>query len=184
LLDVEAAKKAAAESAAMSAQTQRDYGISNAWTQKQTDAINAQTAGISAGSTSGAAAAPKAYSGKYMYDTWRGGDDLTMSTDNKNWIKITPELAKNDPDVRARMQQSLDVNFPTMLQSAPSQAGAIMQAQDFYNNMLAGTYKGGGGSNALTPPSRPTGKVSWQDDQKYWRDLDAYNKAHKLGAYR
>jgi hypothetical protein len=35
------------------------------------------------------------------------------------------------------------------------------------------------------PPTRPTGRnVSWQQDQQYWRDLDAYNKQQKTGAYR
>jgi hypothetical protein len=40
--------------------------------------------------------------------------------------------------------------------------------------------KGAGGGM----PTRPTGKITWQQDQQYWRDLDNYNKANKLGAYK
>lgn len=37
----------------------------------------------------------------------------------------------------------------------------------------------------LTAPVRPTGRnVTWQQDQQYWRDLDAFNKQEHLGAYR
>jgi hypothetical protein len=33
-------------------------------------------------------------------------------------------------------------------------------------------------SSAPTAPTRPTGRnVTWQQDQQYWRDMDAYRKA-------
>ena len=52
---------------------------------------------------------------------------------------------------------------------------------------IGGTTTGAASAKAplSAPPTRPTGRnVSWQQDQQYWRDLDAYNKQQKLGAYR
>jgi hypothetical protein len=53
-------------------------------------------------------------------------------------------------------------------------------------NPAATTETGALGSVAapLTAPTRPTGRITWQQDQQYWRDLDTYNKQNKLGAYR
>jgi hypothetical protein len=64
--------------------------------------------------------------------------------------------------------------------ATPSNTAAVGQAPLTPSNVAAAAAR----PAALTAPIRPTGNVSWQADQQYWRNLDAFNKANKLGAYK
>lgn len=50
---------------------------------------------------------------------------------------------------------------------------------DYYKNnpMTGASAAASTPAPALTAPTRPKGNISWQQDQQYWRDMDAYRKA-------
>jgi hypothetical protein len=108
IADQAEAKRVAAESAALAAQTQKDYAASNAWTQQQTAAINAQTAamgnttsGTTAGATAATSSGPPAlwksyeqyWRDKGEWDTAKSYSGYHSSTDprkedNSRWGKV------------------------------------------------------------------------------------------------
>jgi hypothetical protein len=69
---------------------------------------------------------------------------------------------------------------PGSYDTNPAALGGQSAAMAATSAAEAARGKGAGGGM----PTRPTGKITWQQDQQYWRDLDNYNKANKLGAYK
>jgi hypothetical protein len=103
-----------------------------------------------------------------------------MSEDASNWITVTPELAKNDPNVRGRLQIALG-NIGDMKRNRPDQMSALVTAENYYKNILnPGQAAAPATPTALTAPVKGSGSNwTWQQDQQYWRDMDAYRKAQQ-----
>jgi hypothetical protein len=117
------------------------------------------------------------------YGSGYGAGDPATEAAVKIWKMASPatqQAAFNEyGKYYSNAPQSLD-RFNPGSTSQPAAQGGQSAAMAATSAAEAARGKGGGGGM----PTRPTGKITWQQDQQYWRDLDNYNKANKLGAYK
>src|SRR4029077_7359805 len=131
-----------------------------------------------------AAAAPVAAAPVYnLYNQTRygfGGTPqnqlLEVGTTGGKYIPVT-NLNAYDPEVRAQLDRSM---ADKDVLSNPAFIPVTSYIKNLYTPITSSSP-----TPILSVPQRPTGRnVTWQQDQQYWRDLDNYNKQHKLGAYK